>query len=146
MFDVATAVGSIKSAIDIAKVLKDGADTLDKAEVKLQLAELISSLADAKLQMAEVKELLIQSESEKKELLKKLNQKEKVIYEKPSYFKINNDNSKDGPYCQNCYDANEKLIRLQGGKNDSWICNQCEKNFQGSKHIPSSGTFKCNII
>ena len=47
MFDVVTAVGSIKSAIDIAKVLKDGADTLDKAEVKLQLAELISSLADA---------------------------------------------------------------------------------------------------
>ena len=144
MFDVVTAVGSIKSAIDIAKVLKDGADTLDKAEVKLQLAELISSLADAKMQMAEVQELLLESNAEKKELLSKLNQKEKVIYEKPSYFKINDDNSKDGPYCQNCYDANEKLIRLQGGKNDLWTCNQCEKKYRGLNYIAPSGSIKFN--
>ena len=136
MFDVVTAVGSIKSAIDIAKVLKDGADTFDKAEVKLQLAELISSLADAKMQMAEVQELLLESNAEKKDLLNKLNQKKKITYEKPSYFKINDDNSKDGPYCQNCYDANEKLIRLQGGKNDVWTCNQCKNTYKGSRYVP----------
>lgn len=140
MFDVVTAVGSIKSAIDIAKVLKDGADTLNKAEVKLQLAELISSLADAKMQMAEVQELLLESNKEKKDLLDKLNQKAKVIYEKPSYFKINDDNSKDGPYCQNCYDAKEKLIRLQGGNDDFWTCNQCEKNYRGPKYVSYRGT------
>jgi len=139
MFDVVTAVGSIKSAIDIAKLLKDGADTLDKAEVKLQLAELISSLADAKMQMAEVQELLLESNKEKKDLLDKLNQKAKVIYKKPSYFKINDDNSKDGPYCQNCYDANEKLIRLQGGNNDFWTCNQCKNKYKGPKYVQYSG-------
>ncbi|MEA1917294.1 MAG: hypothetical protein U9N42_07165 [Campylobacterota bacterium] len=64
MFDAVTAIGGIKSAIDIAKVLKDGADTFDKAEVKLQLAELISSLADAKMQIAEVQELLIESNTD----------------------------------------------------------------------------------
>lgn len=142
MFDVVTAVGSIKSAIDIAKVLKDGADTFDKAEVKLQLAELISSLADAKMQMAEVQELLIESNTEKKELLIKLNQKDKVIYRKPSYFKINDDNTEDGPYCQNCYDSNEKLIRLQGGTNDVWTCNQCEKTYKGSKYVPYSNSVR----
>lgn len=141
MFDVVTAVGSIKSAIDIAKLLKDGADTLDKAEVKLQLAELISSLADAKMQMAEVQELLLESNKEKKDLQNKLNQKSKVIYEKPSYFKINDDDSKDGPYCQNCYDADEKLIRLQGGgNNDFWTCNQCDKKYKGPRYVPYGGS------
>lgn len=135
MFDVVTAVGSIKSAIDIAKILKDGADTFDKAEVKLQLAELISSLADAKMQMAEIQELLIESKAEKKELLDKLNQKDKVIYDKPSYFIIDDNNTKDGPYCQNCYVSKEQLIRLQGGENDFWTCNQCKNNYKGSKYI-----------
>lgn len=146
MFDVVTAVGSIKSAIDIAKVLKDGADTFDKAEVKLQLAELISSLADAKMQMAEVQELLLESNAEKKDLLNKLNQKEKIIYEKPSYFKINDDNSKDGPYCQNCYDANEKLIRLQGGKNDFWKCNQCDNTYKGPRYVQYNRSISCRAI
>lgn len=134
MLDVITAVGSIKSAIDIAKILKNGADTLDKAEVKLQLAELISSLADAKMQMAEIQELLIQSNIEKKELENKLNKKEKIIYKKPYYFKINEDNSQDGPYCQKCYDSNEKLIRLQGGSNDYWNCRECKSKYEGKDY------------
>jgi len=41
MIDIAVAVGSVKSAIEIAKLLKDSAGSFDKAEVKLQLAELI---------------------------------------------------------------------------------------------------------
>ena len=82
MIDIAVAVGSVKSAITIAKLLKDSADSFDKAEVKLQLAELIVSLADAKMQIAEIQEALIESDKDKKELVNKLNLKENLFYEK----------------------------------------------------------------
>jgi len=65
MIDIAVAVGSVKSAIEIAKLLKDSAGSFDKAEVKLQLAELIGSLAEAKIQIAEIQEALLERDREK---------------------------------------------------------------------------------
>lgn len=126
MIDIAVAVGSVKSAIEIAKLLKDSADSFDKAEVKLQLAELIGSLADAKMQIAEIQEALIESDKEKKELIDKLNLKENLTYEKPYYFKKINEQEKDGPFCQLCYDKNSQLIRLQDWGDGQWNCQSCK--------------------
>jgi len=134
MIDLGIAIGSVKSALEIAKTLKDSTDLYDKAEVKLQLAELIGSLADAKIQIAEIQASLINSEQEKKELLKKIETKNNMLYEKPYYWKISGD-EKDGPFCQRCFDSDEKLIRLQGGNNDVWTCKQCDKTFYGSAYV-----------
>ena len=55
-----TTVGSIftsvKTAIDIAKLIKDSGVSLEKAEVKLQLAELIGALANVKIELKSWKE------------------------------------------------------------------------------------------
>ncbi len=139
MIDIGMAVGSVKSAIEIAKTLKDSTDLFDKAEVKLQLAELIGSLADAKMQIAEIQESLIASEQEKKELRIKLETKDNMTFEKAYYWKINGE-VKDGPFCQKCFDADEKLIRLQGGNNDVWSCAQCSKTFHGPAYVYKSRT------
>ncbi|UCN01522.1 hypothetical protein LCX93_06285 [Sulfurimonas sp. SWIR-19] len=139
MIDIGMAVGSVKSAIEIAKTLKDSADLFDKAEVKLQLAELIGSLADAKMQIAEIQESLINSEKEKKDLRKKIEIKDNMIYEKSYYWKMDGD-KKDGPFCQRCFDSDEKLIRLQGGNNDVWACAQCNKTFRGPAYVYKSRT------
>lgn len=45
---------SIKAASDIVKLLKETNVSLEKAETKLKLAELVGALADAKLEVAEV--------------------------------------------------------------------------------------------
>jgi hypothetical protein len=61
--------------------------------------------------------------------------KEEIIYEAPSYFKMDG-GIKDGPYCQHCYDnADKKLIRLQQGGEGIWDCLACghtvfDKNYQ----------------
>ncbi|GEM_PF-1524111 len=57
------------------------------------------------------------------------------IYEKPSYWVISED-KKDGPFCQRCYDTDQKLIRLQGGSNDKWLCHACKSYFYGPNHQP----------
>jgi len=135
MIDIGMAIGSVKSAIDIAKLLKDSADSLDKAEVKLQLAELIGSLADAKMQIAEIQEALIESDKEKKELENKLSQKENLFFDRP-YYLIKQDDNNDGPFCQICYDKDNKLIRLNNDPfiSGQWDCPVCKQEFQDKNY------------
>jgi ribosomal protein L37AE/L43A len=130
---IAAGLGSIKSAMEIAKTLKDTDLSIEKAETKLQLAELISTLADAKMQIVETRDLLQKKEQECKKLQEKLNLKDNLKYEQPFYWKINGD-EKDGPFCQKCYDSNNRLIRLQGGGNDKWQCYECKIYFYGPNY------------
>jgi len=127
---ITAGLGSIKSAMDIAKALKDSDLSLEKAETKLQLAELVSTLADAKMQIADIQDLLLLKDQENRQLQEQLNLKATLQYEKPYYWKIS-DEHKDGPFCQKCYDVNDRLVRLQGGENDKWVCFECESIFYG---------------
>ena len=45
---------SVKTATEIAKMLKDSDLSLENAEMKLKLAELVSSLTDAKLEAVKI--------------------------------------------------------------------------------------------
>lgn len=141
MIDIAVVVGSVKSAIEIATLLKDSADSFDKAEVKLQLAELIGSLADAKMQIAKIQETLLEREREKKELLDKLNLKENLVYEKPYYWKKTTEEEKEGPFCQLCYDKDQKLIRLQDWGNGEWNCQSCKTHVTDSSYTPENNSY-----
>ena len=49
MTAITAVLGSIKTATEIAKYIKDSNVSFEKAETKLRLAELIGALADAKL-------------------------------------------------------------------------------------------------
>ena len=53
-------LGSLKTATDIARFIKDSDLSLEKAETKLKLAELISALADAKIEAAKIQQLLLE--------------------------------------------------------------------------------------
>src|SRR5262245_12510651 len=61
-------LASIKHATDIAKVVKDADYSLENAETKLKMAELIGSLADVKMQAAEIKELVLEKDKRIAEL------------------------------------------------------------------------------
>jgi multidrug efflux pump subunit AcrA (membrane-fusion protein) len=137
MVDIAilgTALGSIKTATDIAKLIKDSGTSLEQAEVKLQIAELISSLADIKMELADVQTILVEKDQNILELEKQLNTKKSVVWSKPYYF-VENGEEKDGPYCQQCYDTDNKLIRLQGGGTKFWNCLTCKSHFKDANFV-----------
>ncbi|MGR5258642.1 hypothetical protein ACPV5Q_01610 [Vibrio astriarenae] len=138
MPDIATissVLGSVKTATEIAKMLKDSHVSLEKAEVKLQFAELISSLADAKIEIAEIRELL----QEKDQIIKRLKSETKIkgqmIWRDPVYY-LQTERGKEGPFCPQCYDSTSKLIRLQTYQRDHWQCMTCDKGFFGSSYDP----------
>jgi len=64
---ISSVSSTIKTATDIARYLKESDLSLEKAESKLKLADLVSALADAKLQISEIKELLIEKDKKIRE-------------------------------------------------------------------------------
>ena len=129
MSDLATitsAIGSLKTAIEITKTLRGADLSLEKAEQKLQMAELLSTLADAKSEFADVKDLLLTKNQEIKSLNSALETDKKLIRKKDTnYYVLEDDLDGDkGVYCLTCWDSDRKLINLQLGEY-SINCNIC---------------------
>ena len=129
---VTAALGSIKAATEIAKLIKDSDLSLEKAETKLKLAELIGSLADAKLEVINLQELLAQTEGRIKELEAELQVRKALRWEEPLYW-LDGESGSDGPYCQHCYDSARKLIRLQGNGEGWYECKVCKNSYETSE-------------
>ncbi len=137
MTDISTIgaiLGSIKTATDLAKLIKNSSSSLEEAEIKLKIAELINALADAKIEIAEIQTILLEKDNLISELRKQLELEASVVWEKPYYWKIEGD-EKDGPFCQNCYDTEKKLIRLQEGGTNPWRCQSCGKSVKDDNFV-----------
>lgn len=138
LVSVTTALASLKTAIEIARLLKESGSTLEAAERKMHVAGLIDALAEARIEVAGIKEVLL----EKDELIAQLKQEfalaGNLVWEQPYYFVVD-DNKKDGPFCQQCYDSEHKLIRLQGRqRSGGWDCHNCGGFFKDSSYRPPS--------
>jgi len=143
MADISTigaALGSIKAATDIARLIKDSGASLEQAEIKLQIADLISTLADAKIELADVQSQLIEKDKIIDGLKEQLTLKASVVWEKPYYWVVD-DGVKDGPFCQQCYDNEKKLIRLQGGGAAAWQCSTCKNIVKDENYVPPQFVF-----
>ncbi len=133
MPDIATLgalLSSVKTATDIAKVIKNSDMTLAGAEAKLKMAELISALADVKLELAEVqdglrdKDLLISS------LKQELSDRKKLKYDGQFYL-AEGDNV---PFCAVCFEKDGKhhhLTHSQGGAYnlENYYCKVCDNSY-----------------
>lgn len=133
---IASILGSVKTATEIAKLLKDSDLSLEKAEMKLKLADLISALADARIETAEIQSLIAEKDDRIKQLKTALETKENIKYEKPYYW-LGSGAERDGPYCQHCFDKDGKLIRLQSNGNGYWDCKVCKNGYADNSYVDS---------
>ncbi len=126
---ISSVLSSVKTATDIAKLIKESGNRLEQAEFKLQLAELISALADAKIQMAEIQELVIEKDKKIKALEEEIQLKGNIEWDGTMYWLVEDGQRKDGPFCQRCYDVDKTLVRLQDWGDGVKVCMACEKNY-----------------
>lgn len=136
---ISSALSSIKTATEIAKLIKNSDNSIEQAEAKLRIAELISTLAEAKIEIAGIQQVLFEKDSEICKLKLQISEKEKLYWESPYYWRVEGD-QKDGPFCQHCYDKYNEKIRLQGNTNSNgwWECAACkniftDKNYRAPK-------------
>ena len=128
---IATALSSLKSALDIAKFVKDCDVSVEGAEIKLQMAELISVIADAKIEVAELQGELVSRDSRIIELERLLAEKLEMEFDGKLY-RVEGD---PVPFCTVCYERDSKPHHLtyipeniygQSG----WSCKVCKNWFR----------------
>ena len=123
---VATILSSVKTATDIAKLIKNSTTSLEGAEIKLQFAELIGALADVKIEVADIQNLLIVKDAEIQKLKEEKKLAANTTYRDRCYWIINGE-VEDGPFCQKCNDVDNKLVRLQDHQYNVPYTNQLKK-------------------
>lgn len=136
-------LGSVKTATDIAKAIKDAGATLEQAEAKFKIAELISLLADAKIQAAEIQESFLEKDKRIKELEQLFNVKKRLVRHQGKYYESDETGKHIGdPFCSNCWDSEHKAIYLTQIQDDYFVCPKC-KNSYGVQYFeePSSASF-----
>jgi hypothetical protein len=109
---------------DIVELIRKGS-TIEAQEKILELRKAAMQLQEENLALRQ----------ENKALKEALELRSRVIWEKPYYW-VQSESSKEGPYCQHCYDAERKLIRLQGGNDGWWKCMACKNGYSDSFQQP----------
>lgn len=96
--------------------------------------ELYEKIVDLREQILELRNGNITSAKRIQELEESENIRKKLVWDPPYYW--SNHNGQYGPYCQVCWDKDEKLVRLHDRKNDFWKCLVCKNSFQGKNYKP----------
>ena len=117
-------MGIIETTTEMAKLVKKLGDIeLYNQIISLQgqIMELMSENMNLKDQVRKFKEQLSKVH-DRTELRKKIEFDENI----GGYFIRGDDSQKDGPYCQVCWDVDEKLVRLQEGATAGYFsCHYC---------------------
>ena len=108
---ISAVLSSIKSASDIARLVRESGTTLEQAEYKLKLAELVEKLPDAKLEIVAIQDVIDERDKKIKALEQAALVRGKILFKAPSYW-LNDGTTEDGPFCQQCYDSTDKLLRI----------------------------------
>ena len=133
--EIATALAGIKTATEIAKLIKDSDATLEKAEVRFKMAELIEALADTKLQISDIKQLLVEKDESIAKLERAAAIRASLTYDAPYYWRLEGE-GRDGPFCQKCYDTDGTMMRLQKGyTRGQWNCHACKGYVEDSSYV-----------
>ena len=114
---ISAVLSSIKSASDIARLVRESGMTLEQAEYKLKLAELVEKLADAKLEIVAIQDVIDERDKKIKELEQAALIRGKILFKAPSYW-LTDGTTEDGPFCQQCFDSTDKLARMLHKQSD----------------------------
>ncbi len=129
---IVSALSGIKTATDIAKLIKDAGLSLEAADHKLQIAELVGALADAKMALVEIQETINEKDSEINSLKDSLQTKLLLIRHNDSYYEKDENGKASGqPYCSLCLEKNNLNVHINQNpkQRNMSICPSCKSEF-----------------
>ena len=108
------------SIITNAKEIADLVKKLGNIDLYRKIVELEGEI----IELTGQNRLLIEKTRELEQALKI---KEALVFAENVYW-LGDEEGRDRPYCQRCYDVNKKLIRLQQW-DDAWACFECKQHY-----------------
>ena len=128
---IAALLGSVKTATDIVRFLRDSDFSLQGAELKLKLAELLGTLADAKLELAAVQETLAEKDKRIGELEDSFQRKDDLTRQNDAYYAKDSEGKPIGvPYCLRCWESDHKQRQLVNKDFQTKVCTGCGHQYE----------------
>jgi hypothetical protein len=130
---ISTLLAGIKTAFDIAQTLRTTDISLEKADLKLKLAELIDALADAKIGITEINSLVHKKDQEIAKLKDALKLKSNLVRKKGAYFETDeNGQARGDPYCSHCWETEHIAVHIHQNPELHRImeCPHCKSEFR----------------
>jgi hypothetical protein len=142
--DVLGGIAATKTAMDIAKTLKDINKSFDEATYKANMTELIENLSEARLALVEAKEQIFNKDREI-EALKELNvERKNLVKGEGGYSYLTNDEGRPigFPVCPKCDAVDGRLIQLvEHLKGNVGKCPACANEYKPvTCFLPTGGT------
>src|SRR5688572_15680002 len=110
---IGAVLNSLKTATDIAKFIRESDVSLERAELKLKVADLVSALADVKLELVELQESFAQKEQRIKELEEAFQSRDTLVRRYDAYYQADALGQPVGvPYCLRCWENEHKQRQL----------------------------------
>ncbi len=128
---IVASVNAIKTALTIAKDLKDATAAYNDAEFRLKLSELYVNLSEARISLADAQEEIHSLEKKVKNLQEKIDTTDELEFRDGKYFrKVSLQGKPNGPFCPGCYESKKVLSSLRETEHDfafagKFTCNSC---------------------
>lgn len=129
---VASLLGNVKTATEIARAIKDSGVTLEQAEIKIKLADLLFALAEVKTEAADVRQALLDAQERIRELEEEAKLKAELQWHQPYYWRTGKDGEAE-LFCQPCRDTDKRLSRLHTDGKGLFQCRVCRQGFKSNE-------------
>lgn len=132
---IATVLSSLKTATDIAKFLRESDLSIERAELKLKLADLIGALAETKIELAELQDTISSKDKRITELEEAFQTKDSLVrFGDAMYAKSANGQATGVAYCLRCWESDHKQRQLIAspslGRQEN-VCTSCGQKYNG---------------
>ena len=126
-------LGSLKTATDIAKFIRESDLSLERAELKLKVVDLVGALADVKLELIELQETFAAKEGRIKELEEAFQAKDSLVRRYDAYYRADEHGKPLGvPHCLRCWENEHKQRQLvhDAKEHRTRICTGCGHRYE----------------
>jgi len=131
---ITAVLGSLKTATEIAKFIRESDVSIEKAELKLKVADLIGALADVKLELVELQDTFAEKDQKIKELEQAFEAKGSLVRKYDAYYHADSNGQPLGvPFCLRCWENDHKRRQLVHDAKDfrTRICTNCGHKYDG---------------
>ena len=131
---IGAVLGSLKTATEIAKFIRESDVSIERAELKLKVADLVSALADVKLELVDLQETFATKEQQIRELEEAFQAKDTLVRNNDAYYRVSSEGRPLGvPYCLRCWENDHKQRQLVHDAKEYRIrlCTSCGHRYEG---------------
>lgn len=130
--DVSAALSSIAQALTVVKAIKDVDSAFDRATYKMQIADLMSSLADVKMSVLAARDEIHEKDAELKRLREDFTRQAELVLGPGDYkYRVDKNGFKIGyPMCRHCEHEGRTVQLVQNRHFHKSICPRCRTEFE----------------